>query len=175
LTPCDASRLSLLAARDARQAELERWAGAAGARPPALVALSLAIPGAEKAPPGSPELFAWGEAALSGALPRLRRLYRADDALGPFAVFEAAGEPRVVKERCIAVEGAQPAARLLDLDVYGPGLAPVDRAALGLPPRACLCCGEPARECIRAGRHSFAELAARARELLGSLRAGGQP
>ncbi len=160
---CGASGPELLAARDRRQELLERRA-AEGWRP--LIALSLAIPGAEKTPPGAAALFAWAERELSRALPGQRLLHRSEDALGPFAVFAAPGEPPAVKARCVALEEARPAARLLDLDVYAPGLVAVDRAALGLPPRACLCCGEPARACIRAGRHPFAELAARARALL---------
>lgn len=163
---CGASGPELLAARDARQEVLERCGGEVWPGGAALVAISLAIPGAEKTPPGSGALFAWAEAELARALPGLRLLHRSDDALGPFAVFAVPGDPPAVKARCVALEEARPAARLLDLDVYAPGVAPADRAALGLPPRACLCCGEPARECIRAGRHPFSELAARTRALL---------
>ena len=174
-----ASGSELLAARDARQALLDRHPAGPGG---AVVTLSLAIPGAEKVPPGAAGLFAWGRATALSTLPGARLLAEAEDALGPFALIglgPAAGGPAATeatagagdlaaaaKMACVALEGARPAARLLDLDVYGPGGAAVDRASLGLAPRPCLCCDAPARECIRVGRHGFEALVARARDLL---------
>jgi triphosphoribosyl-dephospho-CoA synthase len=162
-TPFDASRRSFLAARDGRQALIDlhlrgRW--------PALVAVSLGLPGRRKAPPGGLELFAWAAGQLSLAIPGARELHAGSDALGPLAIWGAPDTARSVKERCVAIEGSHPAARLLDLDVYAPGGVALDRAALGLPPRACLCCAAPARECIRVSRHGLAELEARAAALL---------
>jgi holo-ACP synthase len=134
-----------------------------------LVALSLAVPGAEKPPPGAVALFAWAAGEVSSALPGAARLVALDDALGPFAVWTVAGAPASAKARCMAIEASRPAARLLDLDVYSPEGASLDRASLHHPPRACLCCDQPARDCTRAGRHGFAALAARARDLLAGL------
>jgi holo-ACP synthase CitX len=159
------SKRSILAARDARQAELERHLRA-GSAP--LVTLSLGVPGADKAPPGSGALFAWAARRLAQALPGARELFAGSDALGPFAVWVAPGAPAQVKERCLAIEAASPAARLVDLDVYAPEGRPVDRASLGLPPRRCLCCDAPARECIRLSRHPLDEVVSRAHELLAS-------
>ncbi len=160
--PCDESRVSFLAARDARQAVLDRGLGTAST----LVALSLGVPGADKTPPGAAALFAWACQAVAEAFSGARLLARREDALGPFALWAVPGEAGAVKLRCVALESCRPAARLVDLDVYASDGAPADRAALELPPRACLCCAEPARECIRLGRHSFAALVGRARELL---------
>ena len=42
----------------------------------------------------------------------------------------------------------------------------IDRAELGLPPRLCLICGGPARECARSRTHSAEQLQARTKELL---------
>jgi triphosphoribosyl-dephospho-CoA synthase len=162
-TPFDASRRSLLAARDARQADLDARQGEGW---PALVAISLALPGPDKAPPGSVELFRWATGELARTFPAARELHRGGDALGPFAIWGVAEPARRVKERCVAIELAHAAARLVDLDVYAPGGAPVDRASLSMPARACLCCAEPARECIRASRHGSGELASRAASLL---------
>ena len=142
-TPFDASRRSLLAARDARQAGLDARLGEGW---PALVAVSLALPGPNKAPPGGAELFCWATGELARTFPAARELHRGDDALGPFGIWGVAEPPRRVKERCVAIEGAHAAARLLDLDVYSSAGAPVDRASLSIPPRACLCCGDPARD-----------------------------
>jgi triphosphoribosyl-dephospho-CoA synthase len=76
----------------------------------------------------------------------------------------------VAKTRCLAIEVSRPAARLVDLDVYSPEGASIDRATLHLPARACLCCEEPARDCIRLGRHGLHALEARARALLAADR-----
>lgn len=163
MTRFDASRRSVLSARDARQADIDARLGAGW---PALVAASLGLPGERKAPPGSGALFAWAVGRLARAFPEARRLHAARDALGPFAIWGVPAHPRAVKERCVAIEGWREAARLVDLDVYAGDGAPVDRAALRLPPRPCLCCGEPARECIRASRHAPGDLASRAAALL---------
>jgi holo-ACP synthase CitX len=162
----DASRRSLLAARDARQAILDRHAGP-GTR--VRVALSLAVPGAQKAPPGASALFAWGLAEAGRTLPGARTMHAALDALGPFALLAADGDPAAVKLACVAVESSRPAARLLDLDVLGPDGALVDRARLGLPPRACLACDAPAHECIRVARHDLTDVVRRARALLAAF------
>jgi triphosphoribosyl-dephospho-CoA synthase len=168
--PCEESRpsaappnaTSFLAARDARQAVLDREIGSGRT----LVALSLGVPGPDKTPPGAAALFAWACQAVAEAFGGARLLARRDDALGPFALWAVPVEARAAKLRCVALESCRPAARLIDLDVYAGDGAPADRAALDLPPRACLCCAEPARECIRLGRHPFPALVGRARELL---------
>jgi holo-ACP synthase len=154
---------ALLEARDARQALLEAHRPRPGA---ALLAVSLAIPGAEKEPPGALELFAWALVQAVARLPGARPLHSGGDALGPFALLEVPAEAAAVKRTCLAIEAARPAARLVDLDVYDPDGRQLDRAALGLPPRACLCCAAPARECIRAVRHPLPEVLVRARALL---------
>ena len=164
-TPYEESRRSILASRDARQAVLDRHRGAGRT----LVALSLAVPGVAKAPPGAGSLFAWGAREIARAFPGAERLDTRVDALGPFALWSTPTWPDAAKARCVALEASRPAARLLDLDVYSPEGAPVDRASLLLLPRPCLCCDQPARECILLGAHGFPELAARARELLAGL------
>ena len=171
-----ALRAGLLAARDARQALLDRHLAGGHA---AVVAVSLNLPGAEKAPPGAAALFRWALGQLGVALDahRPRVLHLGDDALGPFALLAAALPPAAAKGACLALEGSRPAGRLLDLDVHGPGGAPVGRAGLGLPPRPCLACDAPARECIRLGRHPAEVLAARVQALLASVpaAAGARP
>jgi holo-ACP synthase len=161
-TPFDASRRSLLAARDARQVALERHLGAPGA----LVAVSLAVPGPDKIPPGTDALFAWAVAQATFALDGAQVVHATRDALGPFALLRTRAASADTKARCVAIEAARPAARLVDLDVYSPDGASLDRAHLSLPPRACLCCPEPAHECVRAGRHDPVLVARTARALL---------
>jgi holo-ACP synthase CitX len=152
-----------LAARDARQALLEAHRPAPGA---ALVALALNVPGPEREPPGALALFSWALARLALALPGVRPLHSAGDALGPFTLLQVEGDPAEVKRACLAIEEAVPSARLLDLDVYDAAGRQLGRAALGLPPRPCLACAAPAVECIRLGRHPLPELLDRVRALL---------
>jgi holo-ACP synthase CitX len=161
-TPCAASGRSLLTARDGRQILLDRHLGAGRT----LLALSLAIPGEEKSPPGAAALFAWAAAEVARAFPGAELLEAEHDALGPFALWAAPEDARAAKLRAASLEAARPAARLVDLDVYSPEGASLDRDVLHLPARPCLLCDEPARACIRARRHDHAELAARARSVL---------
>ena len=155
----------VLASRDDRRATIDRHRG----RGRTLVVLSLAVPGPKSAPPGAGALFAWAAREVGRAFPGAKRLDLRVDALGPFALWSTRVWPDAAKARCVALEASQPAARLVDLDVYSPGGEAVDRASLLLQPRPCLCCGEPARECLLAGAHPLAELIARARELLAGL------
>jgi len=158
-----ASRSELLAARDGRQSRIEAALAAGFA---ATVALGLNIPGADKAPPGSEGLFAWGvgELARSGLAPT--ELFAGADPLGPFALFGSALEAAAAKRFCLDIEAAGGHGRLLDLDVYDRAGRPLDRAALGLPQRPCLLCARPGRECIRLARHAPEDLLRRTRELL---------
>ncbi|MFL5302630.1 MAG: citrate lyase holo-[acyl-carrier protein] synthase [Anaeromyxobacteraceae bacterium] len=162
-TPCDASRRRLLAARDARQEHLD--AAVREARG-GVVALSLAIPGADTAPRGADALFSWAAVRVAEAFADARAVHAGVDALGPFALWDVGLAPAAAKAACVAIEASRAAARLLDLDVYSPEGAALDRAALGLPPRRCLCCDAPARECIALRRHSTDELARSALLLL---------
>jgi holo-ACP synthase CitX len=167
-TPCAASRelrAAVLAARDGRQAELLRHLGAGRA----VVAASLAIPGAVKEPPGALALFAWALGEVEAAVPGVRLLHAWSDALGPFAIFAAPGAPAAVKVRCLEIERSRSAARLVDLDVYSPDGAPCDRASLALPPRGCLVCHRAAHECARTRRHAPDEVVARAHALLAGV------
>jgi holo-ACP synthase len=160
--PYAESRDALLVSRDARQAAIDRYRG----RGRTLVALSLAVPCATRAAPGAGALFAWAAREVGCAFPGARQLDARVDALGPFALWSTRVWPDAAKARCVALESSQPAARLVDLDVYSPGGEPVDRASLLFAPRPCPCCGEPARECLLVGGHPLPELTARVRELL---------
>ncbi|MBQ9185123.1 MAG: citrate lyase holo-[Bacteroidales bacterium] len=64
-----------------------------------------------------------------------------------------------VKRICCEIEDNHPLGRLMDIDVIaGPEIRPLSRAESGLPERRCLLCEKPARECMRAHRHTQAEL-----------------
>jgi holo-ACP synthase len=153
----------LLAARDRRHAALLQAFGQ-GWR--ATLFLSLAVPGADKTPAGTAGLFAWARREAEAAGGGLVGLREGHDRLGPFAILGSAIEPPALKRICVGLESIAPFARLIDADVYDLQGATVDRTALKLPPRSCLVCDAPAKECIRLGRHSGAELSGRVHELL---------
>lgn len=93
------------------------------------------------------------------------------DVLGPYAIVALAIDPQTAKQRCIGLETAQPAARLIDLDVYSATGVQIDRASLGFAARTCLVCQSPAVDCIRRKRHTLDEVIAKTHELLSSFRA----
>ena len=104
--------------------------------------------------------------ALSAALPEARLVEADVDALGPYALYCVAASPEAVKLCCVAIETAQPAFRLADLDVYTSDGRQIGRGELGLARRTCLLCPEPAVDCMRQRTHDFAALVARVHELL---------
>lgn len=71
-----------------------------------------------------------------------------------------------LKRQMIALEEEHPYGRLADIDVLvlhrGNGahhqLKSISRTDLGFPPRTCLLCQRPAKECGRSRRHSVDEL-----------------
>jgi holo-ACP synthase len=158
-------RSELLGARELRQQELDRELNAGRT----LVSLSLNVPGTDKLPPGSAVLFAWAKVLLGNHFPDLTGLREWIDLLGPFALYSTDLAPRAAKLRCVDIETAQPAARLLDLDVNAPSGAAVDRTELGLPRRACLLCRDAAVDCIRRNVHDQNLVVRRAHELIAAF------
>jgi holo-ACP synthase CitX len=161
----DSLRRQLLEARDARAAAVASLA-AGLPEGDALVFLALNVPGPRKASSRLDRLFreAGTLRHAPGAPPRI--LQEGRDALGPWAAFAVAGDPREIKRRCVAIEESLPAGRLVDLDVFDRRGEQVDRRSLGLPPRRCLVCREAAVDCIRARRHGDDELTAAVARLL---------
>ena len=160
------TQVRFLETRDDRQRELERALAEAGACGAASVLMvSANVPGDAKARPGLAEL-------VHGALDRLEDAIGLEvglsrvDALGPFHLGHAPVAPEEAKQAALLIEAGTPAGRLLDLDLYRLDGVQLDRAALGLAPRTCLLCGEPAGACIRLRRHAPEALVARVDALL---------
>lgn len=159
-------RNNLLVTRDRRQELIEQYLRADY---PAVVFLSLVLPGEEKNPAGADALVSWAIRSLVRKLPGLINLNKGSDCLGIYAIMHVALEAAEVKRRCVDIESAEPFARLLDLDVYDRDGVQIDRPRLGFQPRPCLVCDRPAVECIRLRRHTDAEIKGRADELLAHL------
>lgn len=153
----------LLAARDRRHAALARVLKAGS---PATLCLTLNLPGPNKTPASANPVFDWALRAATRNFPGLRLHLNDRDALGPFALATLPDDASHAKRRCLAIEESHPFARLLDLDIYSAAGQQVDRKSLGLPPRPCLICAQPAVDCMRSRRHPYPELIARAHELL---------
>jgi holo-ACP synthase len=93
--------------------------------------------------------------------------YRETEITGPEALFIVAADPESVKRATVDLEQSHPLGRLWDIDVAtaAGGLA---RRDLGLPPRACLVCGEPAHACARSRAHAVVDLIAAIETLVGA-------
>lgn len=163
LMPYARLRSELLAAREVRQLVLQnilqRDSGT-------VLQLSLNIPGADKVPDGTDGLFRWADNHLQVTFPQLVLEQTAMDVLGSWALYRTQVLPLESKLRCCAIEQSQDFARLLDIDVYAADGSPYDRNQLEVPQRQCLICTASARECIRLGRHSSAEMKGCLEELL---------
>lgn len=135
-----------------------------------LVSVTTAIAGENKSPPGTNALMREVLLNLAGHFEDLNwQAYGCDDVLGPCAVFTTSKSSEVSKRICIDIEESMPAARLMDLDVYTPSGHQISRAQLGLEPRRCLICDEPACDCMRLQRHSSESIYAHTTKLLRNI------
>jgi len=129
-----------------------------------VLSLCLNIPGPDKNLPGAERAFALLRAALHTAHEReLRRagngraavLHEADGAGadGPFHLLVSPLPGVTLKHMAVRLECEHPLGRLADIDILTRTGEPVSRADLGLAPRACFLCGEPAALCRRKKQH----------------------
>jgi holo-ACP synthase CitX len=158
---CARSKTEFLAARDARQALLDRacrMARETGSK--AVLFISVNVPGADKNRPGVDRLVESAVSALHRAGVPTRAVAADCDPLGPYRLLLVSQSPATLKAATVALEADLPGGRVLDIDVLTPDGEPVDRQALGLKPRTCYVCDQPARECMLLKRHTLAELLA---------------
>ena len=134
-----------------------------------VLSLRLNIPGTDKNPPGAERAFVLLQAALRVAHARALRLrqgrraprrkailheVRGAGADGQYWLLPSRLPGILLKRMAVRLERAHPLGRLADIDVLTQTGVPVSRADLGLPPRACFLCGEPAALCRLSRRHS---------------------
>jgi holo-ACP synthase len=77
---------------------------------------------------------------------------------GPEALYVMDVEAHLLKSVTLELEDRHTLGRLWDLDVLAPWHGALSRDALRFPPRRCLVCERPARECGRSRRHPLEEL-----------------
>ena len=150
----------LLAARDGRYARQLALTKAWPDR--TLVCLTVVLPGPVKRDARSLKVAEAAVAAVHEVLaPVYKELY--DRETGYEGYFIVDGALLDVKKACCEIENNHPYGRLMDLDVLervGETVVPVSRDRVGEEARRCLLCGRPARECMRAHTHSYAEVLA---------------
>ncbi len=160
-------KLEILAAREEREQQrlsLNKQSSQT------LLQIGLNLPGVDKSPLKGKALLRWALPKLQPVLPQAQLLAQGTDLLGPWAFLSTAAAAESAKQHAVNVEEAQPAARLLDIDVFSAQGKVVGRKELGLAERSCLLCLRPAVECIRLKCHSLAALKVRADELLATFR-----
>ncbi|PWC84757.1 ACP synthase [Azospirillum sp. TSH100] len=92
-------------------------------------------------------------------------------ATGAEALHAVAADARALKQAVAALEDAHPLGRLWDIDVIDPQDGILSRGSLGVAPRRCLVCGEPAHACARSRRHPLDEVLAVIEEKVHAFRA----
>lgn len=85
---------------------------------------------------------------------------------GDEACYLVDADPLLLKEITCFIEDDSEIGRLFDMDVLKPDGEKIDRSQLGLAPRRCLICGEPAKECARSRTHTVEQLQAKTRDIL---------
>lgn len=127
-----------------------------------VLSLCLNIPGPDKNLPGVERTFALLREALRTAHAReLQRFGKVPvlheaagtGADGQFLLMVSPLPDFTLKHMAVRLEHEHPLGRLADIDILTQAGKPVSRADLGLAPRACFLCGEPAALCRQEKRH----------------------
>lgn len=163
----EASLADILQAREARALEQDRLRRALGAP---VVCFTMNIPGPVKDSPlirrgfraGQAQLLAGLRAAGLEVLSAQERLAHT----GCEGLYAVAGPAQALKGLCVCLEEASPLGRLFDLDVLPPGGDKLGREGLGRPPRGCIVCGAPGRDCAARRAHTVGQLQGAVRRIL---------
>lgn len=138
-----------------------------------LISFTLNIPGPVKVLPGVPDAFAKGcqriEALLKERLVLIQHMETIKEKTGYEAFYNVDANPDFVKELMVSLEDQDRIGRLFDIDVLRTDGSKVSREDLGLAPRCCLLCSQPAHVCSRSRRHSVKELTAEIESILKAL------
>jgi holo-ACP synthase CitX len=127
--------------------------------------------------PGLPKCVAEGEFALRAAVELFIEAVGDSPAVtahltngaGQAVIMAFTGDVLRAKAAAVRIEDENEWGRAIDADIITAD-GPVTRASLGVEPRACLLCGEPAKICARLRRHDLGALRAEAARLLSMAR-----
>ncbi len=149
----------VLERREARVVRRQRWLARFG-RP--LVSLTLVNPGPVKNTSIAHFVFGEGVAAIDWNLAAAGYTVLAKTnghfVTGPEGMCVVDADAIALKRALIGLEDGHPLGRLWDADVIHASGASVSRRQLGMAPRTCLVCDQPAHACSRAGTHALADL-----------------
>ena len=134
----------------------------------ALLCLTVQLPGSCKRNANSHKIAAAGVEEIMKLGPLYKEIKDLETGYEGYFVFEM--EPLELKRLAAGIEDTHPLGRLMDLDVVchserSERISPLSRADIGLPPRKCLLCDNPARYCIRARTHTTEELLERIEQI----------
>ena len=129
-----------------------------------VLSLCLNIPGPDKNLPGVEQALALLWAALRKAHARELQLAHGERAIlhemhgtgadGPYRLMLSPLPGVTLKRMAVKLEHEHPLGRLADIDILTQAGEPVSRMDLGLPPRSCFLCDEPAALCRQGKKHS---------------------
>lgn len=163
----EASLAEILDARERRTWEQERLRTGHGAP---VISFTLNIPGPVKDSPLIRRGFRAGREQLEAGLRAagLNVLCRSEllAHTGCEALYAVEGSAQEIKALCVSIEDGSPLGRLFDMDVIDPGGRKLDREEVGRPPRGCMVCLAPGRDCAARRVHPVPELQAAARRIL---------
>lgn len=155
---------------DARERRVFRQHKLQAKYPMSMVCFTMNIAGPEKNSPMIRRGFELGIKYLKEQLNALKiqPVYsgKIDEPTGNEAYYLIDADPLFIKEITCEIEDGSGLGRLFDMDVLDPSGEKVERSALGLPPRSCLICGGPARDCARSRTHTVEQLHAKTMEIL---------
>lgn len=78
---------------------------------------------------------------------------------GPAFFISSRAEAEEIKKICVYAEETIPGGRMLDIDVMNRDKKQISRSDIGLPPRKCFICDNPAYLCVSRRLHSSEEVA----------------
>ncbi len=133
-----------------------------------VVCLCMNIAGPVKTNERIERAFRWGVEAVRAVLKPYEALFNREihEKTGPEAMLCVRADAIEAKRRLCTLEDGEAIGRLLDIDVIAPDGEKVSRTEIGLSPRQCLLCGNPAPVCARSRAHSVDILFARAMEII---------
>ena len=123
--------------------------------------------------PGVPKRIENDEEAVSQYALKFLKLYaqsvterrELENGAGFAILMGFIGDAVKAKRAAAELEEGTAAGRAFDIDIITKD-GPISRTALGLPERACLLCGQNAKQCARERRHGAEELREAIRKLL---------
>ena len=135
-----------------------------------IISFTMNIAGPIKTSPLIQKGFELGKQAITQQLDSLNisRLHclEKNAPTGNEAIYQVDADPLLLKKITSSIEDDSPLGRLFDIDILTPTGHKIDRTELGLPPRLCLICSRPAKECARSRTHTIEQLQAKTTAIL---------